>query len=94
MKTVLTLMTFFLLPSITLAHPHVWVYASLELITNPAGDATGVKTHWVFDDLYSSAYIVEADKNGNNQLDPDEIQQTKYAIFERKSRKHLNPSHG
>jgi ABC-type uncharacterized transport system substrate-binding protein len=40
------------------AHPHVWVTASSELVYAPDGSVTGIRHHWVFDDMFS-AYAVQ-----------------------------------
>jgi ABC-type uncharacterized transport system substrate-binding protein len=37
-----------------LAHPHVWVTASSELIYAPDGSITGVRHAWTFDDMFST----------------------------------------
>ena len=37
-----------------LAHPHVWVRATSELVYAPDGRVTGIRQHWVFDDMYSA----------------------------------------
>jgi ABC-type uncharacterized transport system substrate-binding protein len=36
------------------AHPHVWVKATSELVYAPDGSVTGIRQHWVFDDMYSA----------------------------------------
>jgi ABC-type uncharacterized transport system substrate-binding protein len=36
------------------AHPHVWVKSSSELIYAPDGSITGVRHHWVFDDMFTA----------------------------------------
>jgi ABC-type uncharacterized transport system substrate-binding protein len=36
------------------AHPHVWVSATSELVYAPDGSITGIRQHWVFDDMYSA----------------------------------------
>jgi len=36
------------------AHPHVWVTATGELVYAPDGSVTGIRQHWVFDDMYSA----------------------------------------
>lgn len=41
-----------------LAHPHVWVTASSELVYAPDGSVTAIRHHWVFDDMFS-AYAVQ-----------------------------------
>jgi ABC-type uncharacterized transport system substrate-binding protein len=41
-----------------LAHPHVWVTATSELLYAPDGSITGVRHAWTFDDMFS-AYAVQ-----------------------------------
>jgi ABC-type uncharacterized transport system substrate-binding protein len=36
------------------AHPHVWITMNTELIYAPDGSVTGIRHHWVFDDMYSA----------------------------------------
>src|SRR5262249_57170771 len=36
------------------AHPHVWITMTTELIYAPDGSVTGIRHHWVFDDMYSA----------------------------------------
>jgi ABC-type uncharacterized transport system substrate-binding protein len=36
------------------AHPHVWVTTTSELIYAPDGSITGIRQHWVFDDMFSA----------------------------------------
>ena len=40
------------------AHPHVWVTVTSQVIYDPAGNATGIRQAWQFDDMYS-AFAVE-----------------------------------
>jgi ABC-type uncharacterized transport system substrate-binding protein len=40
------------------AHPHVWVTMQSELIYQPDGSITGIRHHWVFDDMFST-YAVQ-----------------------------------
>jgi ABC-type uncharacterized transport system substrate-binding protein len=37
-----------------LAHPHVWVTATSEIVYGPDGSITGIRHHWVFDDMFSA----------------------------------------
>ena len=41
-----------------LAHPHVWVTATSELLYAPDGSMTGVRHTWTFDDMFS-AYALQ-----------------------------------
>ena len=36
------------------AHPHVWVKATSELVYAPDGSITGIRQHWVFDDMFTA----------------------------------------
>ncbi len=36
------------------AHPHVWVTMTSELVYAPDGSVTGVRQAWTFDDMYST----------------------------------------
>lgn len=42
---------------------------------------TGIRVHWVFDEMYSSAFLVEADLNGNRKIEEEETLQTVKAVF-------------
>ncbi len=37
-----------------LAHPHVWVTVTSQIVYAPDGAATGVRHSWAFDDVYST----------------------------------------
>lgn len=37
-----------------LAHPHVWVTVTSQVVYDPNGAATGVRHAWKFDDMYSA----------------------------------------
>lgn len=53
------------------AHPHVWVDSFLGFRFDEQGLA-GVELVWQFDELYSSAMLMDYDANRNRQLDPAE----------------------
>ncbi len=36
------------------AHPRVWVKATSELTYAPDGSITGIRQHWMFDDMLSA----------------------------------------
>jgi ABC-type uncharacterized transport system substrate-binding protein len=54
-----------LLPASALAHPHVFVDATIEVVFDTQNRATGVRIGWTYDDLFS-LMIVE-----DRGLDPD-----------------------
>lgn len=53
------------LPSVALAHPHVFVDATIEVIFDTTGRAEALRIGWAYDDLFSLTYISE------RGLDPD-----------------------
>jgi len=57
------------------AHPHVFVDAQMEVVLNDEGKFTELRHVWRFDELFSSTLIIDFDKNGNNELDTNEIEE-------------------
>jgi ABC-type uncharacterized transport system substrate-binding protein len=57
-----------------LAHPHMFLDTSVDVIFNDAGAAESVKITWVYDDLSSLQYIADRalDMDGDGVLTPDE----------------------
>ncbi|KAB2685701.1 DUF1007 family protein [Brucella tritici] len=62
-----------LLPTAALAHPHVFADARLELTIAPDGTVQQLAHVWRFDDVFSSTVLMEFDKNGDLQLDKNEL---------------------
>ena len=54
------------------AHPHVWVDVKSEVIYE-AGQVTGFKNAWTFDEGYSTMAIEGLDKNGDGKYDRQEL---------------------
>lgn len=53
------------------AHPHAWVYTSAGFnVKNKMIESVSV--HWVFDEMYSSTFMLEVDENNNNKLEKSE----------------------
>ena len=52
------LLAFLLLPAPAMAHPHVWISMTAELLFGPDGKITGISNAWSFDEGYS-AYAVQ-----------------------------------
>jgi ABC-type uncharacterized transport system substrate-binding protein len=46
------------------AHPHVWVTARMEVLFDQKGLITGVRNHWVFDEMYSAFATEGLGKDG------------------------------
>lgn len=55
------------------AHPHVFADARLELTVAPDGTVEQLAHVWRFDDIFSSTVLMEFDKNGDLQLDKNEL---------------------
>lgn len=55
------------------AHPHVFADARLELTIKPDGTVEKLAHIWRFDDVFSSTVLMEFDKNGDLQLDKNEL---------------------
>ncbi|WP_420960963.1 DUF1007 family protein [Brucella sp. IR073] len=61
------------LPSLAVAHPHVFAEARLEVTVAPDGTVEKLAHVWRFDDVFSSTVIMEFDKNGDLKLDHHEL---------------------
>ncbi|MBC2887502.1 DUF1007 family protein [Ochrobactrum sp. CM-21-5] len=62
-----------LLPTAARAHPHVFAEARLELTIAPDNTVQQLAHVWRFDDVFSSTVLMEFDKNGDLQLDQNEL---------------------
>ncbi|ALK08250.1 DUF1007 family protein [Blastochloris viridis] len=60
------------LPATALAHPHVWVIATGELVY-AAGALTGVRFAWEFDDMFSAFAIQGLDANNDGVYSREEL---------------------
>lgn len=60
-------------PQTVLAHPHVFAEARLDVVIEGGQSVTALRHLWRFDDLFSSTVLVEFDKNGDLELDQDEL---------------------
>ena len=63
-----------LAPSAALAHPHIFLDTSVEVLFGASGAAESVKITWVYDDLSSLQYIADRalDMDGDGVLTPEE----------------------
>ena len=68
------------LVAIAAAHPHVFVDATITAIFDGKG-LSGIKNHWVYDEMYSAATFASADSDGNGQLSAKETEQLKNGIL-------------
>lgn len=62
------------------AHPHIWVYTDVGVIVHQ-NNITGFNVTWNFDELYSAAFMQDADTNKNMQLEPVEAEETIQKVF-------------
>ena len=50
------------------AHPHVQVQASANLLFSQTGQVTGIQHHWQFDEAYSAFAVQGLDANGDGKF--------------------------
>jgi ABC-type uncharacterized transport system substrate-binding protein len=81
MRFIITLFCALMAGATALAHPHIWVYTTVELIEEN-GKAKGIRLHWNFDEMYSSTFLLQADENKNGKLEEDETLFTRAEVFE------------
>nr|WP_147391908.1 DUF1007 family protein [Paracoccus onubensis] len=69
---VATCLTF--VPESLMAHPHIYIEASLDLIYNEKGELTSFGVEWAYDELYSLLIIEDFsfDQDGDGVLTPEE----------------------
>jgi len=63
----------FVLPSLALAHPHVFVAAKAEVIYDGQGNVLGVNHVWTFDESYSSLATMGFPKDKNGKFLPEKL---------------------
>ncbi len=71
----------FLVTASCVAHPHVFIENSLDLIFDADGFA-GIRAQWRFDEFFTSMIMADHDKNRNHELEDDEIQAVKKGAFD------------
>lgn len=62
------------------AHPHVFVYTSVNVVFDEKGLA-GFQLRWRFDEMFSSTILLDFDRNGNKSFEPPEIEKLKADAF-------------
>jgi ABC-type uncharacterized transport system substrate-binding protein len=55
------------------AHPHVWVTMKSELLYAPDGSVTGIRHHWVFDDMFSAFAVQGLESKVKGQFSREEL---------------------
>lgn len=67
--------TLTLLPTLALAHPHVFADARLEVVAGKDGHVEELHNVWRFDEVFSSSVLMDFDKNTNLTLDQAELEE-------------------
>jgi ABC-type uncharacterized transport system substrate-binding protein len=55
------------------AHPHVWVKSKSELVYAPDGSVTGIRQHWVFDDMFTAFALQGLDSKEKGKFSREEL---------------------
>lgn len=82
MKKILYTLTVLVMSFSASAHPHIWVYTDLGINTKN-DEITSIEVQWKFDEMYSSAFMMDADTNGNKKLDADEALAMEKQVLEK-----------
>lgn len=61
------------IPTVALAHPHIFVDAKFEAVAGADGSLSELRDTWRFDEVFSSSVLLDYDKNQNSTLDPTEL---------------------
>lgn len=74
MRRISLALTLTLLPSAMLAHPHMFLDTTIQVMFNDAGQVGAVRITWVYDDLSSLQYIADLglDMDGDGTLTAQE----------------------
>jgi ABC-type uncharacterized transport system substrate-binding protein len=73
--TTAALASLLLSPAVTLAHPHVFADARLEIVAGADGNIQQLHNVWRFDEVFSSQVLLDFDKNTNLVLDVPELEE-------------------
>jgi ABC-type uncharacterized transport system substrate-binding protein len=65
--------TAILAPGFALAHPHIFAEARLEVETTANGQVSELRHVWRFDEVFSSSVMLDFDRNGDFELDSEEL---------------------
>jgi hypothetical protein len=55
------------------AHPHVWIIARTEMLSDAEGRLLALRHTWTFDPAYSAFAVMGLDKDGDGKPDPNEL---------------------
>lgn len=62
-------------PTVSLAHPHIWVTTHLAVVLDAAGRVSALRNEWTFDAAFSSWAVQGLDTNGDGVLSEAELQE-------------------
>ena len=62
------------LPQPAEAHPHVWIYATSDVVMSEDGRVTAIDIVWEFDEFYSLTAAEGMDADGNGSYEASELQ--------------------
>lgn len=66
----------------TLAHPHIFAEARLEVRVDGDGTVRSLRHVWRFDDAFSSTVLIEFDADKDLKLDASELDVVRQTVFE------------
>ncbi len=61
-------------------HPHVFIYTSVDIVFDKKGLA-GFTIYWKFDEMFSSVFINDFDRNQNRKFEPAELKALEKGAF-------------
>ncbi len=69
------------------SHPHIFIDSAVTIVFNK-DTLSGVKTHWIFDEMYSAMLIKDYDSNQDGAFTQDEIDKLEEEAFSNISQFH------
>ena len=82
MKKLIYIISSILVSFNAVAHPHIWVYTDLGLNVKNK-QITGLHVKWKFDEMYSAAFLADADLNKDKRLDKYEAEKMQKQVLEK-----------
>ncbi|HAR63392.1 MAG: hypothetical protein DKM50_08845 [Candidatus Margulisiibacteriota bacterium] len=76
----LIMVLFGMLPSIVFSHPHIFIESSVSVVMDKDG-LLGIRTNWVFDEMFSSVIYEEYDKNKDKRFNAQETKLIQSTAF-------------
>lgn len=70
---VMAVLALFGLTAPSLAHPHVWVTSSADIVFNPDGSVAAIRHVWDFDEAYTSFAVQGLDINKDGKTSREEL---------------------